>query len=425
MKKAKVKLMTKTHNKLKTKKINTSIALSAMFVAISALMIPPTAMAAIGDLVTTFPAIEPGNGRGIAFDGGQTLYYTNTADEDVYKISTTGVDLGMIPNPGRDVACGALDYNGTSLLCAQYELGGPANYTSIDLATGAETILFNSTAFGLSLDPADNCFDQPPNLIDGVALDSDGTIWTSDDGGEILYHVNSDGTLINSYVVPSRAGIPAPGCNSGIAVAGDYLELSLINREPGFEFNGDSEIVKVPKSDPTTVIVRFNPGTDFLEDITIDPDTYAPKTVLWGHEACFGTCDISAWEVQSTRTIGYWKNHSEDTTPFLPIALGDGSEIKDCQVVNTDTEARNVLKAHGGQDAMPKLKAQLLAAKLNVALGSIPSDDLVDFNGNITAADNLIASNGCDPDTGKKGSDRQAAQELHDFLDFLNNKYSI
>jgi len=419
--------MTKTTTKIgkDNNKLKTSFALGAMFVAVAMLMIPPTAMAAIGDLVTTFPAIEEGNGRGITFDGNQILYYTNIFDEEIYKISTTGVDLGSLPNPGREVACGALDYNGTSLLCAQYEFGGPANYTSIDLATGVETILFNSTQFGLSLDPADNCFNQSPNLIDGVALDSDGTIWTSDDGGEILYHIDASGNLIQSYVVPSRDGIAAPGCNSGIAISGDYLELSLLNREPGFAFNGNSEIVKVSKADPTTVVVRFEPGTDFLEDIAIDPNTYAPMNVLWGHEACFGTCDISAWEVQVTRTIRYWKNHSDDTIPYLPINLGDGTDTKDCQVVDNTNEVENVLKAHSGQDIMPKLKAQLLAAKLNVALGSVPADDLAFFNGNITNADTFIASNGCDPDTGKKGDDRQEGQDLHDNLDYLNNKYGI
>jgi hypothetical protein len=419
--------MTKILTKIRTyNNFNKTIALTAMFVAVAALMIPPTAMAAIGDLVVTHTPGAPGslgNGRAVAYDGETTLYYTNEGDANIYNMTTGGVDIGPIPDPGRTHTCGALDYNGTHLICGSYD-GGVANYTSIDPLTGVETILFNSTEFGLSTSPTDNCFSHSTNYIDGLAYDaSDNTYWTSDDIGEILYHIDASGSLINSWAVPSRAGATDPGCNSGIAISGDFLELSLLAIEPNDSGIGTPEIVKVSKDDPTTVIVRFTPTENLSEGLSIDPNTYAPKNVVWTHEA--GTGLIKAYEVQVTRTIGYWKNHSLDTTPYLPISLGDGTDVKDCQMVDDATEVRNVLKAHKGQDIMPKLKAQLLAAKLNVALDSIPADDLAFFNGNITNADTFIASDDCDPDTGKKGDDRQEGQDLHDNLDYLNNKYGI
>lgn len=61
-----------------------------------------------------------------------------------------------------------------------------------------------------------------------------------------------------------------------------------------------------------------------------------------------------------TRTIGYWKTHLEITEKYLPINIGNTTILK------TD-EAVNVFEFNGNADVMEnKLKAQLLAMKLNV-----------------------------------------------------------
>ena len=75
-----------------------------------------------------------------------------------------------------------------------------------------------------------------------------------------------------------------------------------------------------------------------------------------------------------TRTIGYWKNHDgggpqpDMVSQYLPIALGD-------DVVDNTTESDAIL---GQRQASPsnglvKLRAQLLAAMLNVEAGADPS----------------------------------------------------
>lgn len=420
--------MTKIITKIRTdNNFNKSISLAVMFVAVAMLMIPPTAMAAIGDPIVTHTPAAPGslgNGRGIAYDGATTLYYTNSGDVDIYNMTTTGVDIGPILDPGRTHTCGALDYNGTHIICGSYD-GGVANYTSIDPTTGVETILFNSTQFGLSTTPADNCLFHSTNFIDGLAKDADGTYWTSDDLGEILYHVDANGDLLNSWPVPSRAGATEPGCNSGIAISGDFLELSLLAIEPNDSGIGTPEIVKVSKDDPTTVIVRFTPTTNLSEDLSIDPNTFAPRNVVWVHEA--GTGEIKAYEVQVTRTIGFWKNHADlaESEGFLPISLGDGTNVGVCETVDDADDVEDVLKAHKGKNIIPKLKAQLLAAKLNVEIGAIPEPDATDLQTAIDAADVLLGLNNCSPDTGKNGADEAEARELHSILDAFNNKYSL
>ena len=76
------------------------------------------------------------------------------------------------------------------------------------------------------------------------------------------------------------------------------------------------------------------------------------------------------------------------------------------------------------KEAADMLLAQLLAAKLNVAMGDIPIADLVAIASVIADADELLGRNGCDPDTGRTGADRGEATALISAVDAFNNKYS-
>ena len=76
-----------------------------------------------------------------------------------------------------------------------------------------------------------------------------------------------------------------------------------------------------------------------------------------------------------TRTIGYWKNHpAEDFTgeSFLPIDLGDNDMNGVCMTAANQDDVEDILKAHRGQDAAPKLKAQLLPQSSTWRLGTFP-----------------------------------------------------
>jgi len=301
----------------------------------------------------------------------------------------------------------------------------------IDPVTGAAAFQFNTNAVVGGMN-ADSCYGPGVEVfIDGLALDTDGTVWLSGDAARTIYHVDpAVPALLGSFTVPDHPSSGATGCNTGIEVApGGFLELAM---QTGPD-QGPHDIVKIEKADDVDnppIIVSFtalstnDPG---VEDIAYDPDTYAPRCVLWTNQ--FGaTNQLTAFDVQCTRTLGYWKNHAAedfDGTSFLPLSLGISSvDASACVTVSTTDEAQDLLGAHGGQDVEPKLKAQLLAAKLNVAMGDIPQADLDAIAPIIQGADELLGRNGCDPDAGRQGADRAEAQALHDALDAFNNQYS-
>ena len=63
-----------------------------------------------------------------------------------------------------------------------------------------------------------------------------------------------------------------------------------------------------------------------------------------------------------TRTIGYWKNHEEVLASYLPQTLG-GTVVSSVSVADA-------IISTGGSNGIDKLRAQMLAAKLNVAKGA-------------------------------------------------------
>jgi len=402
---------------------------SILITAVVALMIPSTAFAGfpppsetgigeIKDPPGLFTPVPSGIGRAVAYDGVTTLFYTFVGDSNIYMVDTDGVtSLGPIPISNRaGFTCGALDFDGTNLFCGTYD-GFPTSFYSINPTTGFATLLFTEAAFGgFSGGP---CFGVT-GFVDGLAKDTDGSFWVSDDGASTLWHLNPDGSPIAPFAVPSRTGSAFAGCNSGITIAGNFLELVLI----AFEADGDGqshEIIKVSKEDPTTVIVRFPTGfTACCEGLSFDANTFIPRAVVWANDV---DNVIKAYDVQITRTIGFWKNHS-DLAEGLPISLGDGSDDGVCQIVDDATEVKAVMKDHKGKDIIPKLKAQLLAAKLNVELGDIPPDDLAAITIVIADADALLSSNTCEPILSKFSALLGEARTLHSALDAFNNLYS-
>ena len=375
---------------------------------------------------TPFTPDPAGNGRAVAYNGAGLLYYTVYPDTNIYQVTTLGVSLGPIANPGR-VQCGSLSWDPTTgdLWCGSYD--GTSDVYKVDPITGVAISQFNTNVVvgGMNQDSCYGAGGEP--YIDGLALDTDGSVWVSGDAARTIYHIDPfTPALLGSFLVPDHRASGVTGCNTGIEVApGGYLELAM---QAGAD-QGPHDIVKIEKADDVDnppIVVSFtalftnNPG---VEDISYDPDTYAPRCALWTNE--FGASNrLTAFDVQCTRTIGYWKNHSEDTEEFLPIALGDGTDVDVCQVVDDADEAEDVLRGHSGQDFAPRLKAQLLAAKLNLAMGDIPQVDLDAIGPVIDDADALLSRNVCNPDTGKRGADRDEAGNLAHALDAFNNKYA-
>ncbi len=377
---------------------------------------------------TPFTPDPSGNGRALAFDGLTTLYYTKTGDSNIYKVSTVGfVSMGPIPLAGRNYLCGGLSWDGTDLWCGTYD--GSSNVYKVNPVTGLGTFQFNANAVIPGGIAQDSCYGVGvEDFIDGLAFDaSDGTVWLSGDAARTVYHIDPTvPALLGSFTAPDHPNTGATGCNTGIEVApGGFLELAM---QTGPDL-GPHVIAKIEKRDDVNnppIIVSFaalntnNPG---IEDVAYDAKTFAPRCALWTNQ--FGAdVVLTAFDVQCTRTIGYWKTHSDHAIEFLPITLGDDDTDGVCQTVADADDVEDILKAAKAKDAAAMLYAQLLAAKLNVAMGDIPAADLAAIGLVIEDADDLLGRNGCDPDTGRRGADRAEATALISALDAFNNKYS-
>lgn len=106
------------------------------------------------------------------------------------------------------------------------------------------------------------------------------------------------------------------------------------------------------------------------------------------------------------KTQGYWKNHP-DAWPVDMITLGG--------VTYTKAEAIDILKTEPDGDCTYILAKQLIAAKLNYAMGWLTGS----YAPLIDAADDFLSAHplGSDP----RGADRDYCLSLKDALDILNN----
>ena len=239
-----------------------------------------------------FTPTPSGGGRAVAFVPGSPdiLYYTFVGDSNIYQVRLPDLaNLGPIPLAGRTFTCGALDWDGTDLWCGTYDGtgtggAGTADVYRINRTTGIFVLAFNSLAFGGFV--GDGCFGDA-SFIDAIAVDTDGSVWTSADGATRIFHVTAAGALLSSFRTPTRPGGVGFGCNSGIEIVpGPALELVLIAFEPA----GDGvshhivKIDKVDNIDNPPLILSF-PTTDPLccEDLSEDPKTLAPRCLLWAN----------------------------------------------------------------------------------------------------------------------------------------------
>ena len=87
---------------------------------------------------TPFTPDPTGNGRAVAYNGAGLLYYTRYPDTNIYQVTTLGVSLGPIANPGR-VQCGSLEWDPTTgdLWCGSYD--GSSDVFTVNPITGFAT----------------------------------------------------------------------------------------------------------------------------------------------------------------------------------------------------------------------------------------------------------------------------------------------
>jgi hypothetical protein len=118
----------------------------------------------------------------------------------------------------------------------------------------------------------------------------------------------------------------------------------------------------------------------------------------------------------TARTIGYWKNHDQDTMSKLPVMLGNYN-------VDTLAKAKAVFDQAHAKNAYDMLAAQLLAAKLNV-LSGVPSacvNAAINDPPPTGATGLLVSANYNGPGTTAPPADKEAVNAVKDKLDAFNN----
>lgn len=124
-------------------------------------------------------------------------------------------------------------------------------------------------------------------------------------------------------------------------------------------------------------------------------DTGATGSVSW-------TVTVNVPSSGCTLTIGYWKNHSSQITPLLPISLGTPGGAKTV-TVTTSAQAVTILGIPVASNGIDKLYAQELAAKLSIANGA----DSSAVASTLSAADAFLATHS-DADWGSLTKAQQA-----------------
>jgi hypothetical protein len=239
-----------------------------IIVLVSVLFFAGNAQAAQGDKLGTVDSpvhCSSGIGVSVTFDGTY-LYYGCYQDPNLYKVQlplgsvmradpNTPIRARLVAtfNTGLNGGVGAMAWDAGRRMIWAGTLDGSRRVYLIDPNTGSLTLQFTAPT---------------GNFTDGLAYDgTDGTLWMSEDATPWLYHLRTDGTVIDIFNV----GFP----NSGIAVGGNILYAGS---------NGWGRIFKLDKSNGSSLGEFASPGGRD-EDLECDDVTFDGVNALWSKDA--------------------------------------------------------------------------------------------------------------------------------------------
>ncbi len=183
-------------------------------------------------------------------------------------------------------------------------------------------------------------------------------------------------------------------------------------------------VATFPASAGTTVSPQLEVGMYRVEIVPpprFTADVTSVVVAVTCNKQTIATFNLTEQPSQPARTIGYWKNHPEKIADILtngPIRLGDPPP-GDPLLVSTVAQALDILGNASAKDARDMLKAQLLAAILNLRNGADPMVTGSDIRPVVNAARHFLATHSAPVDG--KHPDRALALELKDKLDAFNN----
>ena len=124
-----------------------------------------------------------------------------------------------------------------------------------------------------------------------------------------------------------------------------------------------------------------------------------------------------------TRTIGYWQNHAgfgpqaDALSRYLPLWLGTAAGAASERVTTAARAVHILSQRDGSSNGIVKLRAQLLAAKLNIAAGASAGT----IGSTIAAADAFLATRTVSSWGSLSAAQRQQVLAWKDTLDRYNN----
>lgn len=274
--------------------------------------VPGDLRAAVGDRLALITPATPGvtgNGRGMEIAAGtRTAWYSTQGSEqsifttDVLTNEYAGTKTTTL-TPGV-YGYGALAWDATDSVMWASEYSGSYGWIDrIDPASGTTTRVFNARAvFGMQLDG-----------VDGLTVDTDGTLWISGDGinwpdGTRVVHAGRTGTDLGGEFT-------APFGNSGIIADGPGLWLVDHHNARVHLYSRAGASLGV--SFPAT-------GLSQPEDGTLDTCSFAGRKALWLYESAIGASGkMAAYDVGESANTGC-PARPTPTTPTTPTTPGTG-----------------------------------------------------------------------------------------------------
>jgi hypothetical protein len=254
------------------------------------LLLAPAATAKLGHQLSFISPNPSGNGRGLELRPGTSIgYYTfEGIHNPIYEINLrTGRHVGQLTTDLKQVChCSATSDFGfggltwqrsTNVLWgSEYGLGS-GWIDQIDPATGKVTRAFNAKRFNHNL-----------RDIEGLAADSDGTLWVSGEEALTVYHFTAHGRKLGSFKLPFAT--------TGLAVDGQRLWVT------DYPYN---QLSAYSKSGRPIRGLRFS-IVDYIPyplDISIDSCTFRGKKAIWVYSAGTGQL-MAAYQIGRSGNAG-------------------------------------------------------------------------------------------------------------------------